>query len=106
MGPFVVAVDGSRLGQWLPAYAAGVANAQVWTLIGLLAAAMFTIVVEMRRTNDRLNDRMTDGFTAVRAEIADLRVDVRGDIAGVRADIAELRHDFRGHEESGHRPSA
>ena len=90
-----------------------VADAQVWTVIALLAAAMFAIVIEMRRMNDRMND----GFMAVRAELADLRQDfgglrgefgeLRGEFhalrADVRADIAQLRTDLVWHQEHDHR---
>lgn len=94
-----------------------VADAQVWTVIALLAAAMFAIVIEMRRMNDRLSDRMTDGFAAVRSEIAELRGqfgelrgefgELRGEFhalrADVRADIAQLRTDLVWHQEHDHR---
>ena len=93
------------------------ADAQVWTVIALLAAAMFAIVIEMRRMNDRLSDRMTDGFAAVRSEIAELRGqfgelrgefgELRGEFqtlrADVRADIAQLRTDLVWHQEHDHR---
>lgn len=100
------------------------ADAQVWTVIALLAAAMFAIVIEMRRMNDRLSDRMTDGFAAVRSEISELRGqfgelrgefgDLRGEFgelrgefhalrADVRADIAQLRTDLVWHQEHDHR---
>ena len=99
---------------------ASVADAQVWTVIALLAAAMFAIVIEIRRMNDRLNDRMTDGFTSVRHEIAGLRTEMQQQFAGVqqqfagvqqqftevRTELAELRHDLRFHTEHDHRPSA
>lgn len=94
-----------------------VADAQVWTVIALLAAAMFAIVIEMRRMNDRLSDRMMDGFAAVRSEIAELRGqfgelrgefgELRGEFhalrADVRADIAQLRTDLVWHQEHDHR---
>ncbi len=96
------------------------ADAQVWTVIALLAAAMLAIVVEMRRMNDRLTDRMTDGFAAVHAQIGSLRQDfgelrgefgeLRGEFtalkAEMRADLAGLRHDLRSHVDTDHRPSA
>jgi predicted nuclease with TOPRIM domain len=63
-----------------------VAAAQIWTLIALLAAAQFATFVDMRRQNDRSNDR----FDALRAEIAQLR----GEFAQLRGEFGELRGEF------------
>jgi len=101
-----------------------VADAQVWSLIGLLAAIAFTNLLETRRTNDR----MREGFDSVRREIGEMRGDfgqlrgqfgelrggfgeLRGEFAAlraeVRADIAQLRTDLSWHVGGhDHRPSA
>jgi hypothetical protein len=100
--------------QDLRRYPRDVADAQVWTVIALLAAAMFAIAFEMRR----LSDRMSDGFQAVHREFGDLRAEfgeLRGDFgelrgefqasrAEVRSDIAELRTDLRWHVGHDHGP--
>jgi hypothetical protein len=87
-----------------------VAEAQVWTLIALLFAAQVAIVLEIRRTNDRLSDRMTDGFAALRSEMGQLRTELRAEIAvcraDLKADIGQLRGDLHRHIDLGHRPSA
>jgi hypothetical protein len=49
-----------------------VVAAQLWTLIALLAAALFAMFVEMRRMGDRMND----GFGELRGEFAILRHEV------------------------------
>lgn len=96
------------------------ADAQVWTVIALLAAATFAIVIEMRRTNDRLTDRMTDGFDSMRRGFGDLRREfgelrgefgeLRGEFVALRAEVksglTELRADLRWHVGHDHRPSA
>ena len=96
------------------------ANAQTWSVIALLAAAVFAIVIEMRR----MNDRMTDGFASLRCDFAELKGqfgglrcefgelkgefgELRGEFGelrtDVRADIAQLRTELNWHD---HRPSA
>jgi len=100
----------------------GVADAQVWTVIALLAAAVFAIVIEMRR----MHDRMTDGFIDVSRQLGELRgefgelrgefgglrgefgalaSDVRAQIADVRSELGLLRADLQGHVERDHPPS-
>jgi hypothetical protein len=86
-----------------------VADAQVWTVIALLAAAIFAIVIEMRR----LSDRMSDGFQTVHREFGELRAEfgqLRGEFhalrAEVRSDIADLRTDLRWHVGHDHGPPA
>ena len=66
-----------------------VADAQVWTVIALLAAAMFAIVIEMRR----MNDRMTDGFAAVCSDLREFQGEVRALRAEVAAEVAAARAD-------------
>jgi methyl-accepting chemotaxis protein len=100
-----------------------VADAQVWTVIALLAAAIFAIVIEMRR----LSDRMSDGFQTVHREFGELKAEfgqlrgefgelrgefgeLRGEFqalrADVRSDIADLRTDLRWHVGHDHGPPA
>jgi len=104
-----------------------VADAQVWTVIALLAAAVFAIVIEMRRMNDRLTDRVTDvsvqlqrQFGELRGEFGELRGEfgeLRGEFGQLRAEftllrsevhaeIAGLRTDLQWHINRDHRPPA
>lgn len=61
-------------------------NAQIWTVIALVAAAQFATFVEMRRMGDRMND----GFGELRKEIGGLR----GEFGGLRGEFGELRGEF------------
>jgi hypothetical protein len=63
--------------------------AQLWTLIALLAAALFAMFVELRRMGDRIND----GFGELRKEIGDLR----GEFGELRGEFAILRHEVHEH---------
>jgi hypothetical protein len=63
-----------------------VADAQIWTLIALLAGAQFATFIEMRR----LSDRVTDGFGELRQAIGQLR----GEFGGLRGEFGELRGEF------------
>ena len=69
------------------------ADAPIWTLIALLAAAQFATFLEMRR----MGDRMTDGLGELRKEIGDLRGEfggLRGEFGGLRGEFGELRGEF------------
>jgi hypothetical protein len=57
--------------------------AQVWTLIGLLATAMVSLLVQIRGIERSLSDRLTDLTSEVRRGFGELR----GDIAVLRARI-------------------
>ena len=88
------------------------ADAQIWTLIALVAAAQFATFVEMRR----MGDRVTDGFGGLRKEMGELRGELgglRGEMGGLRgevtalrtelkSDIAGLRRDLHEHLAIGH----
>jgi hypothetical protein len=70
-----------------------VADAQIWTVIALVAAAQFATFVEMLRMGDRMND----GFGELRKEIGLLRSEfggVRGEVGGLRGEFGELRGEF------------
>jgi hypothetical protein len=58
-----------------------VVEAQIWTLIALLAGAQFATFIEMRR----LSDRVTDGFGGLRKEMGQLR----GEFAILRHEVHE-----------------
>jgi hypothetical protein len=67
--------------------------AQLWTLIALLAAALFAMFVEMRRMGDSMND----GFGELRRELGELRGEfggLRGEFGGLRGEFGELRGEF------------
>lgn len=70
--------------------------AQLWTLIALLAAALFAMFVEQRRMGDRMND----GFGELRREIGELGSefgDLRGEFGELRGEFAVLRHEVHEH---------
>jgi HAMP domain-containing protein len=70
-----------------------VADAQLWTLIALVAAAQFATFIEMRRMGDRMND----GLGELRKEIGELRGEfggLRGEFGGMRGEFGELRGEF------------
>jgi len=74
-----------------------VADAQVWAVIALLATAVFAIVIEMRRMNDRLTDRMTDGFMQLQRQCGELDGkfgELRGEFGELRGEFGELRGEF------------
>jgi hypothetical protein len=55
------------------------AAAQVWTLIGLLAAALFTLMGQIRRIDDRISDLTTEvhrGFGELRGDIAVIKAQI------------------------------
>jgi hypothetical protein len=59
------------------------ATAQVWTLIGLLATALFTLLVQLRGVEQSLSRRLENltlemhrGFGEVRGDIAVLRAQI------------------------------
>jgi hypothetical protein len=63
-----------------------VADAQVWTLIGLLATALFTLLGQLRGVERSLSNRlealtleMHRGFGEVRGDIAVLRSQINRD---------------------------
>jgi hypothetical protein len=63
-----------------------VVAAQVWTLIGLLATALFTLLVQLRGVERSLGSRiesltleMHRGFGEVRGDIAVLRAQINRD---------------------------
>ena len=69
------------------------ADAQTWSVIALLAAALFAIVIEMRR----MNDRMTDGFESLRRDFAEIKGqfgDLRGEFGALRGEFGELKGEF------------
>jgi hypothetical protein len=69
-----------------------VVEAQIWTLIALLAGAQFATFIEMRR----LSDRVTDGFGELRKEMGQLRGEfgeLRGEFGELRGEFAILRHE-------------
>jgi predicted nuclease with TOPRIM domain len=69
------------------------ATAQLWTLIALLAAALFATFVEMRRMGDRMND----GFGELRKELGELRGEfgeLRGEFGEMRSEFGEMRGEF------------
>jgi hypothetical protein len=57
--------------------------AQVWTLIGLLATALFSLLVQIRGVERSLSTRLTDLTSEVHRGFGELR----GDIAVLRARI-------------------
>lgn len=57
--------------------------AQVWTLIGLLATALFTLLVQIRGVERSLSNRLTDLTTEMHRGFGE----IRGDIAVLRAQI-------------------
>jgi hypothetical protein len=59
------------------------AEAQVWTLIGLLASALFTLLVQVRRIDERLGN--------LTAEVHRGFGELRGDIAVIKAQIERGR---------------
>jgi len=83
-------------------------NAAVWTLIALLAAALFSLIAQIRR----LDQRMSDGFGQLHTDFGQLRGEfgalrgefgeLRGEFGNLRGEFAELRADFRLHEQRGH----
>jgi hypothetical protein len=106
---------------------AGVADAQIWTVIALVAAAQFAMFVELRRMGDRTTDAIGDLRKAMgdlRGEMGDLRGELRGEMGELRgelrgemgelrgevralrselkADIAGLRRDLHEHLALGH----
>jgi hypothetical protein len=63
-----------------------VVEAQVWTLIGLLATALFTLLAQLRGVERSLSERisaltleMHRGFGEVRGDIAVLRAQINRD---------------------------
>jgi hypothetical protein len=59
-----------------------VAQAQVWTLIGLLATALFTLLAQIRGLDRRLSDLSAEvhrGFGEIRGDIAVLRAQINRD---------------------------
>jgi hypothetical protein len=59
-----------------------VVEAQVWTLIGLLATALFTLLGQMRGLEKRVSDlsaEMHRGFGEIRGDIAVLRAQINRD---------------------------
>jgi hypothetical protein len=55
------------------------AAAQVWTLIGLLATALFTVLVQVRRVDERLGDltaEMHRGFGELRGDMAVIKAQI------------------------------
>lgn len=78
---------------------AGVAEAQIWTMIALVAAAQFATFIELRRMGDRTTDRLGQMDYRMTAGFADLRKEmggVRGEIGELRGEMNELRGDLRG----------
>jgi hypothetical protein len=69
------------------------AAAQIWTLIGLLAAVQFAMFVEMHRISDRMND----GFGELRKDFGQLRGEfgeLRGEFGELRGQFGEMRGEF------------
>ena len=60
--------------------------AEVWTLIGLLATALYTLLVQMRSLERRITERLAELTLEMHRGFGELR----GDIAVLRA-----RHDGR-----------
>jgi hypothetical protein len=60
-----------------------VVTAQVWTLIGLLATALFTLLAQLRGVERSLSNRLE----ALTSEMHRGFGEVRGDIAVLRAQI-------------------
>jgi hypothetical protein len=62
-------------------------DAQVWTLIGLLATALFTLLVQMRALDQRLSDRMSD----MTAEMNRMSLEMHRGFGEIRGDIAVIK---------------
>lgn len=88
----------------------GVAFAQTWAVIALLAAALFALVVQARR----LDQRMNEGFAELRGEFGNLGGEfatlrgefdnLGGEFSELRAEFSELRAEFRMHQSDHRRP--
>jgi hypothetical protein len=64
--------------------------AQVWTLIGLLATALFTLLIQLRTVEQRISDRLASVETHLHANTSQVHRgfgELRGDIAVLRARI-------------------
>lgn len=61
--------------------------AQVWTLIGLLATALFTLLVQMRAGERGVGERIT----SLQREVGALTAEMHRGFGGLRGDIAVLR---------------
>jgi hypothetical protein len=67
------------------------ATAQVWTLIGLLATALFALLAQMRSLERRVADLALDvrgSIEALAAEVHRGFGELRGDIAVIKAQIS------------------
>jgi hypothetical protein len=63
------------------------AAAQVWTLIGLLATALFTLLVQLRSLDQRVADR----FATLTAEVHQTNAELHRGFGELRGDIAVIR---------------
>ncbi len=64
--------------------------AQIWTLVGLLATALFTLLVQLRAVEQRISERLTRVETQLHGNNAEMHRgfgELRGDIAVLRARI-------------------
>jgi hypothetical protein len=61
--------------------------AQVWTLIGLLATALLTLLIQIRGVEQRLFSLQID----VSARLADLTAEMHRGFGEIRGDISVLR---------------
>jgi hypothetical protein len=79
------------LAQWRGAsYGGGMVEAQVWTLIGLLATALFTVLFQLRSLEQRLSDRFAGAASDLQGLSTEMQRgfgEIRGDIAVIKAQI-------------------
>jgi hypothetical protein len=68
-----------------------VVEAQVWTVIGLLATALFILLVQVRGTERSLVGRLTEMDRRLGQRISDLTTEMHRGFGEVRGDIAVLR---------------
>ena len=66
-------------------------QAQVWTLIGLLATALFTLLVQLRGVERSLSNRLSDQTVGLAAWISELSIEMHRGFGEIRGDIAVLR---------------
>jgi len=62
-------------------------DVQVWTLIGLLATALFTLLVQLRA----LDGRMVDRFAKVEDRLSDMTTEMSRGFGEIRGDISVLK---------------